>query len=59
MKKEITVYANRFTTRISTDIKDIIETARNAGDIKNYDDWVNDAFDTYDLLDLLDDYFVK
>ena len=56
MKKEITVYACRFTTRISTDIKDIIEIARNVGDIKNYDDWVNDEFDTYDLLDLLDEF---
>lgn len=56
MKKEITVYANHYNTCISTDINDIVDAALRAGDIHSYEDWVANAFDTDDLLDLLNDY---
>ena len=56
MKKEITVYACRFTTRISTDIKDLIETAIDAGDIKDFEDWIDAEFEPSGLADLLNDY---
>lgn len=56
MKKEITVYANRFNTSISTDIKDLIETAIDAGDIKDFEDWIDAEFEPSELADLLNDY---
>ena len=56
MKKEITVYANRFNTCISTDIKDLIETAIDTGDIKDFEDWIDAEFEPSELADLLNDY---
>lgn len=56
MKKEITVYANRFNTCISTDIKDIIAVATNAGDIQRFCEWAKIVFNVHDFLNLLNDY---
>lgn len=56
MKKEITVYANRFDTHISTDIKDLVETAIEAGDVKDFEDWIDAEFEPSELADLLNDY---
>lgn len=56
ISKIVKVYASTYCSKISTDINDFVDTAIEAGDLIDFDNWVSSERNTDDFYNLITDY---
>lgn len=54
--KTVKVYASTYCSKISANINDFVDTAIEAGDLRDFDDWITSERTADDLCDLIADY---